>query len=464
MDLTHKVKKTIEKEHLIEDGDNVLVGLSGGIDSTALLYVLAELAIEKHYKIGVAHVNHLLREDESLRDQAFVERLAEMFSIKCHVKTFDVKGYAKVKGVSLQHAGRDIRYGFFEDVARENGYDRIAIAHNLDDQVETFLLRMLKGSGLRGLVSIPIKRDRIVRPFLYVYRSEIEDYVKANGIMYVEDSSNNKITYERNYLRKEIMPLMDTLNPVFKEKIYMLLRDITEVNSVFEKKASRFLDKLLIQGEDQIYFEIDGLSKLDAETRFRVIAHTLNRIKPGFIALREHYRLIDKILNGRRPNLSVMLPYNIKVLRVYKKLIFTTGKEMPVINGVFPVTLGENILEPFRLVLGIARHTSKAVPRSAEIKKMMQDGGTALLDADKITEMHVRTFREGDRFTPLGMNNSVKLKDFFISVKVPKEHRRVIPLLVSGEDIIWVVGHRIDERYKVTEQTRNTIQVVAKHC
>ncbi len=159
-----------------------------------------------------------------------------------------------------------------------------------------------------------------------------------------------------------------------------------------------------------------------------------------------------------------MLPYNIKVLRVYKRLIFTTGKEMPVINGVFPVTLGENILEPFRLVLGIAKHTSKAVPRSAEIKKMTQDGGTALLDADKITEMHVRTFREGDRFTPLGMNNSVKLKDFFISVKVPKEHRRVIPLLVSGEDIIWVVGHRIDERYKVTEQTRNTIQVVAKHC
>jgi len=462
MNLVNKIRKTIENEQLIENGENVLIGVSGGIDSTALLYVLAEIAKEGRFKLGVAHLNHLLRGDESNRDQVFVERLAEKFSVRCHVKKIDVKGYAKAKGLSLQHAGRDIRYDFFEAVACENGYDKIAIAHNLDDQIETFILRMLKGSGLRGLASIPIKRNRIVRPFLYVYRSEIEDYVKTNGIVYVEDSSNNKITYERNYLRKKIMPLMNTLNPVFKEKIYSLLHDITAVNSIFERNALEFIDKFSMRGRHEISFEIERLCELDAETRFRVIAHILNGIKPGFIVLREHYHLIDKILNGKRPNLSVMLPYNIRVLRVYERLIFTAVKTMPVINGLFPVTLGENVLEPFGLVLVILRHTCTTAPSPAEIKTMAYDSNIALLDADKMMDMYVRTFREGDRFIPLGMNNSVKLKDFFISRKVPKKHRRHIPLLVSGNDIIWVIGHRIDERYKVTIQTKNMIKVVAR--
>lgn len=462
MDFVRRVEKTIEKERLIKDGDNVLLGLSGGIDSTALLYVLTEISKENLFKIGVAHVNHLLRRDESDRDQDFVERLAHQFSLPCHIKRFDVYGYAKEKGISLQHAGRDIRYEFFDEIAVQNGYDKIAIAHNLDDQIETFVLRMLKGTGLKGLASIPVKRNRVIRPLLYFYRSEIEDYVKANGISYVEDSSNSKTAYERNYIRKEIIPRMKTLNPAFKEKIYLLLQDIAKVNHIFDEEARKFEDEFSIHDGHDISFDVDKLCILDSETRFRVIARALGRIKPDFIVLREHYHLVDKILVGERPNLSVNLPHGIRVMRVYGRLVFTRADSKQVIEGIFPVAPGENVLRPFGLTLGITRVQDGDVPDSADIKAMTQEGDIVLLDADKTGDMYVRTFRAGDRFIPLGMNNSVKLKDFFISRKVPKEQRRQIPLLMSNDAILWVIGHRIDERYKITGQTKNILRVVVK--
>ena len=465
MDLIHKVKKTIEKARLIEDGDNILIGLSGGIDSTALLYVLAEIAQRDRFKIGIAHINHLLRGEESHRDQQFVETLARRFSLPCYVKRLDVRAYAKERGISLQHAGRDVRYNFFHEISLEHAYDKIAVAHNLDDRVETFILRMLKGSGIRGLASIPIKRDRIIRPFLNIYRSEIEEYVNASSISHVEDSSNSKIVYERNYVRKEIMPLMKRLNPAFKEKIFLLLHDITNINNFFEERAVRFIESHLKPEAQDISFEIKALDELDAETRFRIIANTLDQLEPGFIALREHHRLVDKILRGSRPNLAITLPHGIKVKRIYDRLIFTNKQTRPVIEDVFPIKSGENRLEPFKLILDIKLLEVDDNPLFA--KKGQEgifalDGNIAFFDADKIGDLCVRTFKEGDRFSPLGMNNYVKLKDFFISRKIPKEQRRQIPLLISNNDIIWIIGHRIDERYKVTERTKRVMRVVVK--
>ena len=465
MDLINKVKKTIENEHLIQDGDNVLIGLSGGIDSTALLYVLAEIAQPDRFKIGIAHVNHLLRGEESHRDQQFIETLARKFSFPCYVKTLDVRAYSKERGISLQHAGRDVRYNYFHEISAEHAYGRIAVAHNLDDRVETFILRMLKGSGIRGLASIPIKRGRIIRPFLSIYRSEIEEYVNAYSISYVEDSSNSKIIYERNYVRKELMPLMKKLNPAFKEKIFLLLHDMAGINSFFEERAVRFTESHLKTEAQDACLEIKALNELDPETRFRVIANTLEQLKPGFIALREHHRLVDKILSGSRPNLAVTLPHGIKVKRTYDRLIFTNKQAKPVIKDIFPVKSGENRLEPFTLILDIKLLEIDGNPlfaKNGQEGAFALDRNTAFFDADKIGGLCVRTFREGDRFFPLGMNNYVKLKDFFISGKIPKEQRRQIPLLISNDDIIWIIGYRIDERYKVTEQTKKVMQTVVK--
>ena len=456
MNLVYKVKRIIEKENLIEKGDSVLIGVSGGADSTALLNVLFEISKQIGFKPGIVHLNHLLRGEESDGDERFVEELAHTLSLPFYVKKFDVKGYAEEHGISIQHAGRNVRYDFFEEIADKHGFNKIAVAHNLDDQVETFLLRTLKGTGIRGLSSIPLKRGRIIRPFLGIYRFEIEDYAKENSLRYVEDSSNSKVLYERNYIRKHITPLMEKVNPLFKEKIVLLLEDLTAMNDLYDAKAEDFLKKEKRKEEGDIFFETDALRGIDEEVRFRVVANVFAQIKPDFIPLREHIRLINKVLTSRRPNSMLVMPSGIKVKKSYNKFIFTKRPALAKFTDVLPISIGENRMDALGFTLDVSiLKTDKRIEHQP-------DKYSAYLDGDKAGSLSARTFSDGDRFFPLGMNNSIKLKDFFISQKIPREERRRVPLLVSGNDIIWVIGHRIDERYKITERTKKVLKVAAK--
>jgi len=456
VNLVNKVQKIIEKEKLIEAGDNVLIGISGGIDSTALLYVLLEISNKIDFKIGLIHLNHQLRGDESVRDENFVEGLARKLLLPIYTKMADVKGYAKNRGVSLQHAGRDLRYAFFEEVANEYDFNKIAVAHNLDDQAETFLLRMLKGTGIRGLSSIPVKRDRIIRPFLDIYRFEIEEYVRKHSMLYVEDSSNNKTVYERNYIRKKVIPIMEERNPLFKEKIVMLLQDITAINNLYSSKTEDFLKKEQTFEDGDISFEIGALKEIDEETRFRVFVSTFTKIEPAFIPLREHARLINKIISSEKPNLMLAMPHAIRIKKVYNRLIFTKKLIPRKITDIFPINHGENMLDIFGLRLDVA------LLLNDEKIPYLPDRYIAHFDKDKVGNLSVRTFLNGDRFSPLGMKNSVKLKDFFISQKIPREERGHIPLLMSDDDIIWVIGYRMDERYKISEDTKKALIVSVK--
>jgi tRNA(Ile)-lysidine synthase len=456
MNFVQKIKKTIEKEGLIEKGDKVLVAISGGIDSTSLLQVLFEIARETGFDLGASHLNHMLRGKESERDERFVGEVARNLAIPLYTRRADARKYAGEKGLSLQHAGRDLRYGFFEEVANTHGYTKIAIGHNLDDQAETFLLRMIKGTGIRGLSSIPIKRGRIIRPFLHTYRSEIEAYAERNSIAHVHDSSNDKTVYERNFVRKQIVPLMERLNPLFKEKIVALLDDLTDVNRLYKSAAEGFVhNQMRVEGEN-FGFDVDMLRKLDEETRFRVIVIAFARMKPGFMPLRDHIRLIDRTLFSDKPNQSLTMPTGIKVRKVYGELIFTKKAAAERIAGVFPIFTGANSLELFRCAIDVSM-----VPGGIG-SAYETDRNVARFDQGMVGELSVRAFRDGDRFHPLGMKNSVKLKDFFMSRKIPREERRLIPLLLSGDDIIWVIGHRIDERYKVDETTREVLQITAR--
>jgi tRNA(Ile)-lysidine synthase len=179
------------------------LGISGGIDSTTLLFVLLEIQKTIDFELGLAHINHMLRGKESERDEEFVRELAGRLCLPLYVERVHVKEIAVEKGLSIQHAGREARYSFFNGILRQHGYNKIAIAHNLDDQIETFLLRAMKGTGLKGLSSIPIKRDAIIRPLLNTYRTDIAEYAARHAIAFVEDSSNSKTVYERNYVRNE---------------------------------------------------------------------------------------------------------------------------------------------------------------------------------------------------------------------------------------------------------------------
>ena len=456
MTLPDKIKRTIQAESLIEPGDRVLLGLSGGIDSTTMLYLLHDAGRTFPFGLGVAHINHLLRGEESERDEEFVRSLAGSLSLPCHVLRIDVRGEAKKAGKSLQHAGRDVRYRFFSDTAAEHGYRKIGIAHTLDDQVETFILRMLKGTGLRGLSAIPIKRDNIIRPLLTVARSEIEEYARALEFSFVEDSSNKKIVYERNFVRRQLVPWMEKLNPNFRERIFSLLKDLTVVNRTFDESAANFVESECIEDGEAILLGVEAAMGLDEETRFRVMAGLLGRLEPGFIPLREHMRQIDNVLSSLRPNLAVTLPHGFRVKKEYGKLVLTREPPRLPPMEVIPVGEGMNRLEPFNLSLGLER-----LPGEGRESIFSTGPATAFFDADKLGVLRVRSFREGDRFVPLGMKESVKLKDFFISRKIPREERRHVPLLLSGDDILWVVGHRIDNRFKTTGETRHIMKAHA---
>jgi tRNA(Ile)-lysidine synthase len=451
MELLQQIKKTIEQEGLIKEGDRILLGISGGLDSSTLLFVLREIQKKIPFHLGLAHINHSLRGKESERDEEFVKGLAREFFLQAHINKADVKKYALQNGLSTQHAGRELRYQYFNEIAATYHYNKIAIAHNLDDQVETFLLRALKGTGLRGLSAIPIKRDKIIRPFLFTYRVQIAEYARKNSIPYVEDSSNEKTLYERNFLRKEIFPVMEKLNPAYKDKLFSLLKDIAGVNRFFEKQSQEFLkkNKHIEQGEP--FLDIDILNRLDGETKFRVISDIIISLEPRFIPLREHIYQIHKILSANKPNLIATLPYGIKVKKTYNHLFFTNKLSPAPIEEIFSLLMGENILNPLAVKLKLSR--ARKIPAN-----FPKNNTIAFFDADKIGDMTIRTFVPGDRFVPLGMKNMVKLKNFFISQKIPIEGRRSIPLLLSDNIIIWIVGWRIDERFKITEKTKKVLK------
>ena len=452
MDVEEAVRRVIRDERLIEPGETVLVGVSGGVDSSTLLFLLDRIAKDMAFGLGVAHVNHGLRGDEAARDEEFVRLLAQRLSIPCHVMRADVRAYSRKQGVSIQHGGRELRYRYFADLCDAHGYGKIAIAHHRDDQVETFLLRVIKGSGLNGLGSIPIKRDRIVRPLLYSFRSEIEAYARRLSIPFIEDSSNLKETYERNFLRMEIVPLLSRLNPRFREKILLLISDIASVDRLFDGKAEEFLEKEGSFRAEAVRASVEGLKSLHPEARFRVVSRMLSRLEPRFIALREHVRLVEKSLFSERPNNAVILPHGIRAKRVYGDLIITRKKPPGEEMETFDIGAGRNAIPSLGVVLDVSF--------SVESPPSFPEGrAVAFFDADRVSGLTMRTFRRGDRFMPLGLDREVKVKDFFIARKMPAERRQRVPLLLSGKDIIWVVGERMDERYKLGAGTRRVMRV-----
>jgi tRNA(Ile)-lysidine synthase len=270
----------------------------------------------------------------------------------------------------------------------------------------------------------------------------------------VEDSSNNKIVYERNFLRKEILPLMEKLNPLFKEKLFFLLKDLTYIDHLFEDKATAFLKRHQRNKAGNISLDIDSLNKIDDETKFRVISDIVTSLEPGFIPLREHFRQINNILSAKGPNLVATLPHEVRIKKIYDHLLFTKKPLSSPIRETFSLSMGKNTLQPFALDLHLSQ------PRKVS-RLFSKNKNIAIFDSDKLGQLTIRTFMNGDSFMPLGMKGRMKIKDFFISLKVPQEERRIIPLLLSDNDIIWIIGLRIDERFKITKSTSKALKVTA---
>jgi tRNA(Ile)-lysidine synthase len=451
-DLIEKAEQTVSKNSLIAGSDSVLVGFSGGPDSACLLCLLHALKEKYQIQIRSLYVNHNLRPKEIPAEMEFCRKFSEGLGIPFMVKSIDVISFGKEHRLNRQEAARELRYRAFETAAAEIGANRVALAHNADDQAETLLMRLVRGAGPAGLSGIPMKRGNIIRPLLEIGRKEIERFLEIRNIVPITDSSNLKEDYFRNMIRLRLMPELKQANPNLLQSLGHTMEILREEERYFGILVTKTLMKLISRkSQRRIELFLSPLEAMEKVILRRVLRRAVSDTEGlrgiGFLHIEDIMALVKDGKNGDR----LVLPRNIRVIREYALLVITSES---------PVRIAEYTLDlPGRAVIVNARH----VVTAAEEEKSEQFGdgkSSVLLDAGKMRfPLTVRPRRPGDYFYPMGFGRNKKLQDFFVDLKVPRDERDSIPVVASGDDIVWVAGYRADERFKVTEQTKKFVRL-----
>ena len=460
--LLDQVKRTVDLYHLLEKGDRVIVGVSGGIDSMVLLHVLNTYRQEFDLSLIVAYVNHGLRPDESGREADLVQKESERLGLPFEYGQFDVKGFQEAAGISIQDAGRRIRFHFFKSLLPKYHAQKIALGQNADDQVETILLRLMRGSGLKGLKGmLPIREGKVIRPLLEVWRREIESFATKNGIPSLLDSSNLKKKYLRNRLRLTLIPLIEReYQSNFKAVVMRTSTILREENDYLEREAEDVCQKIVRKEKDSLSFRFQEYESLHKAVQKRVLQKMLDKFYGGeMIEEREGWEISAIYRKLQQPSTSffIELPYGIFIEKRYDRVSLGRGRAKVV--PPFEVELispGRTLVEEIGREVVIDETTSKDI----EFGSLGEPRNIALLDYQDLQfPLRMRNFRPGDRFQPMGVKGTQKLKEFFIDHKIPRFERSKIPLLISGEMIAWIVGYRINERVKVTEKTEKVLRI-----
>ena len=459
--LLHRVQETIDRRRMLAAGEIVVVAVSGGVDSMAMFHLLLRLRTRYHISLHVAHLNHDLRGTESAEAATFVRRQCEAHQIPVTITTAEGRTL-RDRGVgSLQAAARDLRYRFLEQVADEQGATRIALGHHRNDQAETVLMNLLRGSGVRGLGGIPPVRDRIIRPLIDCSREEIERYARQQGIPYVEDSSNQVLSYSRNRIRLELLPeLAKRYNPRVVHAIANAATILEAEDALLNAMAEKELRTVLIsRSPEELVLSNHRMAALHTALRWRIIRRSAEYLREGRSGLTFQQTLaIDRLLLTEGAQGTIQAPDGLRVRRAGDGIILSVGEGQ--VRGRIsssPLAVPGLTAIPGSS-LSLRSDFLEGWPRC----ELPSDAWTALLDADRAgQDLHVRRWEPGDRFIPLGMGGRKKLQDFFVDAKVPRDQRGSIPLVVSGGQIAWVVGFRVDERFKVTDSTRRILRVRA---
>jgi len=456
-----KVKHTISRHQMISEGDSVIVAVSGGPDSVCLLHLLNGLKDDLNIRVLVAHFDHGLRPAEDEHETAFVRGLAE--SLKLPFQTAKGHLLAKRTPGSREEVARNARYGFLERVRKKHKAQKIALGHNLNDQAETILMRLLRGSGPSGLTGIPPCRDgSIIRPLIEIERSEIEKYLKAKKLVSVTDSSNLRTDYLRNKIRLELMPLLEEQQPQLAHLLGQTAEILRDEDDYLDRIAEAWLKKEVTRNPDNTFqLSIASFMSLPVALRRRVTRNVIGKVKTDLRRISwDHIEAVQRLAHAEKPQAALTFPGRLSVKRTYDHLIFSASmRRNP---------------RPFHYRLdGPGAYDLKEIGRSLSVVEIANRKGlrlrgsawTAFLDAEKLCfPLILRTFKPGDRFIPFGMTGHKKLKDFFVDLKVPLEQRRSTPVLCCEDTLVWVCGFRIDDRFKVTAETRKVMKLVLSPC
>lgn len=419
-----RISQYIDNEHLFSSEDKILVALSGGADSVALLRLLQSL----HYTCQAAHCNFHLRGEESDRDEQFVRTLCQEQNIPLYTTHFQTEEYASEKHISIEMAARELRYAWFAEIKEKSGADVIAVAHHKDDSVETLLLNLIRGTGINGLLGIRPKNGAIVRPLLCLSREEILKYLNAIGQAYMTDSTNLQDEYTRNKIRLNLLPLMQEINPSVKDSIIHTANNLNQAALIYNKGIKEGIDRTLQQ---------EGIR----------IATLLNEAAPGALLFEILHPLgFNSAQTGailatlsRQPGKQ----FASKNWRVIK------DREWLLIEKREPT---EESVPPFLLTQEYIDYTPDfAIPKGKE---------TACLDADKLNApLSIRKWQAGDLFTPFGMRGKKRVSDYLTDRKFSISQKERQWLLCCGEQIVWLIGERMDNKFRVDETTKKVMLI-----
>lgn len=462
--MINKFINYIKDNRLLDNGDKVLVGLSGGPDSVCLLHLLHSIKGIYSLKVGAAHINHMLRGDEALKDEEYAKNLCESLGIEFYSTRLDIEKIAKERGVSTETAGRDERYRFFNEVKDKEGYTKIATAHNANDQAETIIMRMMRGTGLEGLGGIPVIRDGIyIRPILFLERKSIEDYCEGNNLNPRIDKTNLENIYSRNKIRLDILPYMkENFNPDVVKAINRMALLLQEDNKYINNEAIKTFSKYCIVKKDEIIVNRELFNKEKAIIT-RVVRKSLTTLSKSVYDFEmKHIKEVIE-LGDIGTNKRIDLPNGIYAENVYGE-IYIKKKErlLKEKTEVENLILAKDDIDGKEVdFLGCL--IKFKVENKEKNLKFNNNDLIKYFDYDKINEyVTVRKRKNGDRIIPLGMTGSKKLKDIFINMKVPKDYRDNIPVIQFDDEIAWVLGVKTSNTYKVTNQTKNILKVMCK--
>ncbi len=453
------VEAAIRHYHMLDGGDTILVGVSGGPDSVALLHSLVSLAPKWCLRLVVAHLNHQLRGASADQEAAFVGRLSKVLGIRCEIGSRNVAKYGAEQRLSLQEAARIVRYTFYDEVADKYSAGKIALGHHADDNAESILMHLLRGTGPLGLAGIrPVRHGRIIRPLIGLTRKEILAFLKQGGFEYMRDRSNLDTKYLRNRIRHKLLPqLKEDYNPNTVCALNRLASILRDEEDFWDRKVRRTLQGLVLDHtSDRLSLKSRGLSSLHPALLRRLVRQAVLSLKGDLRRLGHvHVEAVARLIAAPSPSGRLDLPEGVRVVRdreVVNFLLYPREEDawfeyhIPRIQTTFIREIG--ILLKLSVCDGNDVSHPKNYPQT-----------TALFDLAAVTfPLMVRNLRHGDRFIPLGMVGSQKVNTFFINHKVPRSNRLRCPILLSGGKIIWVGGYRIDDSAKITEKTKKVLK------
>ncbi len=430
-------KSYLEEQKLCKFGDRILLAVSGGIDSV----VMAHLFKDAGFDAVIAHCNFHLRGTDSDEDEEFVRSLAASLEMPVKVKQFNVDEVVQEKGISVQMAARELRYDWFNELLDNQACDAVATAHNKNDSVETFFLNLSRGTGIRGLTGIPSRNEKIIRPMLFASREEIVNYRTVHHIDFREDASNLETKYRRNKIRHDVIPVMQQINPGFIDTMSLNMTRLNEVSDIFKLTVEKVRADLFEKRVDGIRIDIQKLKSISP------LKTWLYELFSPFGFTRSQCEGIENIMVAKPGKHSISTTHQLYKDRDTLMLVESKSS-----------TFDRYYLDSYEKYSSLPFPMDVEILDRKELERIPKEPKVACLDLDEIQfPLLIRHWMHGDYFYPLGMNQMKKLSDFFVDNKIPVPEKERTWIMASGKKIVWIMGHRIDHRFRITEKTKRIL-------